>query len=267
MSGGRFVMKEINKIINDFWNDYVAKKKDSDLSGIIEGIPLVWHGNMDSYFSSKRRIVTVSLNPHYDAFDPDEEQFNESGHKLIKHLESVDKLSETDIDALKKLYNEYFINNLKASEDPIFKGYKNLFFDILNASYFNEKGKNQVLHIDAATAIATNPVWRKISGRQKRKIKNIELTKQFIDFLKPNIILFSSNNKDLNEIIDNYYQEEEYELKYEEKNSRGKSVKIYSDVGKNKVIVFGSNNFEPFKGVNNEIIHRLVDQLKIFLEV
>lgn len=195
--------ENLNEIMKKYIEDYLEKKKDKDIETFIvkKSIPIIWFGNIDKYMSSKRKIVTVALNPS-------KEEFSETRFNIIDFKTCI---TESNILALKETLCQYFILN----------PYKSWFsnpesaLNALGATYYEKEDfEYTAIHIDFCTAIATDPTWGGLAifpGVQN-KLESFKLFNELLDYLAPDIILFSANKTYFNMAFGSYTLEgERYE--------------------------------------------------------
>ena len=187
----------LNKIIEEYIVDFIAKRNDPALKKVIveNSIPIIWFGNINKYLDSEKRILTVGLNPSNIEFPEDNPQ---------KRFDSVNLALPVDsqmIEGLKCVLNSYF------DKEPYRKWFSSgeRVLDCFDASYYSDRGKsNQAIHIDIYSAIATDPTWGKLDKKYKcikPRIQNVELFKELLGFLNPDIILVSTNKGIFNEVF------------------------------------------------------------------
>lgn len=220
----------LTELVNQYWTDFIVwKDKKIRLSEIevetnlipIDSIPLIWHGDMDKYLNSNLKVITVSLNPHYDAFEVHKTKSQFNDYTKIKDLSCLDILSNESINDLKQIYNDYFSTYKRWNDDSLFKVYEQL-LNIVGSSYSNEAYKNSCLHLDMYSALATNPIWTKLSSVDKQlpqQIQNVELFKQLLEFLNPDLILVSvAKDKVEKDLLNNDYIKVKTFIKKDNKN-------------------------------------------------
>ena len=176
------VSPDLTPILKDYIEDFKRKK---DLSFVVkDSIPIVWFGDIDAYFASNLKVVTIGLNPSDQEFSS----------KRFDIIDFDNGNIDSQIDQLKKTLCNYFKKN------PYWKWfnkYKKL-LDAKNCSYENNKG-NTAIHIDLMTAIATNPTWSRLKQNEKARIQNIPLFKNLLSILNPDFVLCSVNQVAFNE--------------------------------------------------------------------
>ena len=185
----RTALKEIiRKYCDDFHSkmgfNYVAK----------DSIPIVWFGNVERYFKSPTKMLTIALNPSCI-------EFPKWGKQRFQDLTTLRReiiLKEFPIDLLINNYNDYFRYN------PYMHWF-NYYERILNGvgcSYFDGIAENTAIHIDMYSAIATDPTWGKLAEGQRNRIQNTSLFKELLQILNPEIVFISVNLPAFKEVIE-----------------------------------------------------------------
>lgn len=198
--------KLFNEIVNDLWEyfndikgaDYVAKNS----------IPILFFGDLDSYFKSPTKIITVAKNPSHSEFPAD-----------VKRFDTLNK-NITNTDVYIEILSQYFKNNPYTSWFNNFeKLLQHLDASFYGNSYPDDKNKlsfkwmpqpNCVLHTDICSPIATNPTWNDLSKAEQRELlnKGESIWHELIKLLEPDLILISSKEEYKNNIVvDNNWSE------------------------------------------------------------
>ncbi len=170
----------LNNIMKNYIADYCRVESDKEIKPYIHeyvNIPIIWFGDLNAYDSSKIKIVTVALNPSDREFT--ELRFD----KTINIHRDFDLIKNRLINTL----NQYFEYN------P-YEWFRNGFewaLNAMNASYFQESGgfSYRAIHIDIYSAVATRVKWTKIPTKIREKMQNVELFKELLAFLEPDIII------------------------------------------------------------------------------
>lgn len=194
------IKKDLFRIIDMYWDDFNNKR---ELPGVIPSfIPIVWFGDMDAYFKSKIKTVTIALNPSWHELSSDGQKLNLSYQRFIgaDTLLSKTKLNDSEKEKLTSIYNNYF------REDPYYSWF--LCYDTKCMGFISKYGyevsygyncnpRNIAIHIDFYSTLPTDPVYSKLKNdpvyeKTYCELPNKDLFKEFLGFLKPNVILFSS---------------------------------------------------------------------------
>lgn len=181
-------------LVNEYIEDFKSKSSNSHLGDYIikESIPVIWFGNLNDYLKSKTRIVTVGLNPS-------NKEFPENNRWLrFDYVDLYSSDCNQTIFRLVQTLNSYFDKN------PYWKwfGRGEKVLEHLGASYRPSKIKNQAIHIDIYSAIATTITWSNLDPEVMEKIRiPIIQFKKLLAFLRPDIILISTNKKVFSEVF------------------------------------------------------------------
>lgn len=242
---------ELKKIISDYVFDYIEKSLWDCV--VKESIPVIWFGNIEKYKESELKIVTVGINPSLKEFPvlPEKPRFS-----------IPDFLSDNE----EKLYNtlnNYFNNN---PYTLWFEQYEKILEGSFNCSYGDkmqnkiDKLKNTAIHIDCCTAIATNPIWGHLDKNDKNKIIRDDLFNSLIEYLEPDVILFSAGEEMFNKIFRNGFIPNDKSLQYENYTKRA-YIRTYKKG--NTILLWGRNHGIPFAHITIEEINLII---KKFLE-
>jgi hypothetical protein len=154
-------------------------------------LPILYFGNLEEYFKSNLKIITVGKNPSDNEF------------KLRKNDKySFCRFKDWVYDKNKLLYtlNSYFeeipLKQWFSSFEPILNG--------LDCSFYkNDLTNSTAIHTDICSPIATNPTWSKLSSKNQEllSIEGIAIWKELIEELQPDIMLISVPQKLFSEVI------------------------------------------------------------------
>ena len=198
----------MNKQLEDLLNKYIADFKSKQCDVVVQqSIPIVWFGDIEAYFKSQVKIVTVGLNPSYNEFP---EVYSSQASPRFK-----DKTLKAD--NLYTSLNEYFCFNPYKSWFAHFEGCLNR----LGASFGGQmnKGidyKNTAISLDYFSSIATNPTFSKLyEHREEWKIDQRGLFTRLLEYLSPDIVIMSTAKKYFNAVFDTTNKIYESEGKFE----------------------------------------------------
>lgn len=173
------------ELIQSFIKDYRDKLENEKVAPCIRvagaPLPVVWFGDSAAYFRSKRRIVTVALNPSHVEFGANPPRFDEAA------------LAEgNNMERLRRTLDAYFRTN------PYMKWFRHFerVLKMLGASYGDYIGSRDIaLHIDMYSAIATAPTWKGLDAGTKSLLRasGVSLFSRLLDELKPHLVLCSVN--------------------------------------------------------------------------
>lgn len=217
-----------------------------------ESIPIVWFGDMDAYFNSNIKIVTIGLNPSEQEFltkDAFGKMVTLPNNKKRFDIIKFDKGSVNEqVKELESTLNNYF----KKSPYKWFDKYEKL-LDVKECSYYTNKRQNTAIHIDLFSAIATSPTWGKLNDQQKSQIANKKLFCKLLEILNPDFVLCSVANDTFSEVFNNY---DTINKKVFDGNNY---IRVYKEKGSDRIILNGRNmRGIPWGGITEELSKILV---------
>ena len=241
----------INAIVSDCFRDYY---EDCNPACVLRDVvPILWFGDMDAYWASEKKIVTVAVNPS-------DKEFIVNGVCSINNRfpgapVNYDSHNLQHFVAYMNAMNSYFKN----------KPYKDWFWfnekvlRLFDASYQGEFCKykndarkvfrNTVLHIDLKAPVATDPVWGKLDLNDRNTIDLIYAN--YFDlmwrYLDPDILIVSTSAQNV---------EAAFEINHGNAILHQTSKGGYMDLhvidspvsGKKVNVVWGMNRQNPFSG-------------------
>ena len=193
-------------LINEVMKEFNELSKNSKYKIVKPSIPILWFGNVEKYFKSEVKIITVGINPSCMEFKK-----NKKLNQYDITFRFPDYIAKCT-PSLYLAYNNYF------KENPYKKWFNENFKNVLekfNASYYeNQKFPNIAIHTDIASQYATYPRWGKLGKNVKEELtkRGIKNWHKLMEILEPDVILFSSNatqyvkeiNKDLKKLFQVY---------------------------------------------------------------
>lgn len=244
--------KELSRIIDLYWADYVEHKEKPFV--VNPSIPIIWFGDMEAYKKSKLRVVTVALNPSDKEFRKDN-QLSFFRFKNGEKIHSKTKLDETEKSILKETLSNYF-------KDEPYDNWFNCFEKPLNALDSSYKcGENIALHIDIYTALATNPTWGGLKKEEKQMLtdgnaRSKELFNSLMEYLSPDVILYSANKTEFKKTFSLTKNDC---IKCYPSSSKGFNIEVYRY--QKHFIITGRNNYgKPFK-LKDEFVKQTLTQI------
>lgn len=245
--------KGLRGLYQEFIDDFLSKRDNPLCKKFIvkKSIPIVHFGNLEKYKHSKRRIVTVGLNPSNNEFY--EKRFEFIDFKKSNEKDNVSMLSTTlnryfDVNPYNKWFfnGEYVLNVLGATY------YENPVYDTGGDTY------DTAVHIDIYSSIATDPTWGKLEVNVKNELQNNTLFKKLLKYLNPDVIVVSVNKDIFNQCFHEYSF---VEARFQNKNLPSMLyVKkyIHSD---GTQLLWGYNNRGKFFGLSHNFIKDNVPEL------
>ena len=203
-----------------------------------QSVPFFFLGDLDAYRKSHIKILTVGKNPSINEFkkaDPFENFPGWNKADLITASKQYFK-----INPYKKWFNTF---------DPILKS--------LNASFY-EGRPNTVLHTNVCTPLTTEPTWSKLRPTDKDELSKvgIELWKETIEALEPDIILMSVRENIVKSLCNNF---KPILTITKTKDGRPRKENYIVEEGTYKLpkckftlIYFGKSKQRPFDSISNE---------------
>lgn len=248
---GACMNKKLQKIMKEFIDDFLEKKKDPILKEYIvkRSIPIVYFGDFEAYKKSKRKIVTIGLNPSDGEFPDNERRFQIINFNKGNEEENVLNLYKT--------LNDYF----KVNPYSWFKRGEYV-LNTLGATYYQEplydcgfKRNDTALHLDIYSSIATQPTWNRLGTLVKKEIQNIELFRKLLNYLDPDIILISTNKNVFNQCFG------DFSLIKERSRIGSNNYYVRKYIKNNKQVLWFSNINGTAFGLSHEFIKKSVSEL------
>jgi len=200
---------QLSQLIKDYWKDYA--KHYSELDFVIKpSIPIIWFGDLNEYLKPDNfKVVTVAVNPSDMEFkkkatdEPDVNvRFPGANSLLDKFSDNKNTVEEKiefdEITTLWDAYNSYFHTD-KEPYKKWFNCFERLFAFLPRPVSYYPNQPNRASHIDCRTAIATSK-WTDLTKDQRNSITNKDLFIRLLNYLKPNIVLFSTEKNIYDEI-------------------------------------------------------------------
>jgi hypothetical protein len=183
--------KELSSIVSSTINHFMDFRGHPQL--VDSSIPILFFGDIEAYQRSKRRVITVALNPS-------DKEFAEARFETHAGIMSD--------------YDKYIATLSKYFESNPYQFWFNHFEKLLQtigASYYSEASRpnfpsivtsvatpnNRALHTDVCSPIATRTTWSKLKSRDDLAFKQelqkagAEIWLELVDYLEPDIILIS----------------------------------------------------------------------------
>lgn len=196
----------INAIVSNCYYDY--HKPGNPACVLRDVVPILWFGDMDAYFASEKKIVTVAVNPSKLEFQ-DDKGISSIRYRFPETPANYDSHNPQHFVAYKNAMDGYFKNN------PYVKWFWHnekvlRLFDVsyqgMLCSYKNDSGEaftNTALHIDLKAPAATDPVWGKLHLNDRNAIELIYA--KYFDFmwryLDPDILVVSTSAQNVKEAL------------------------------------------------------------------
>lgn len=158
-------------------------------SRVTPSVPILFFGDLDAYWTSPLRVVTVGLNPSRHEF-PDGDPYR----RFPLGGDSGDRELGPYLDAM----SAYFVT------EP-YSDWFNAFEQLLNgvgSSYYAEKAASTALHTDICSPVATDPKWSglKRTARVALETDGRRLWHELLKVLRPQIAVLSVAKDNLRHI-------------------------------------------------------------------
>lgn len=245
-------MKTIEGIVKRGWINHRNLMESSQVKDymIQDSIPILWFGDMEAYCHSKRKIVTVGLNPSLKEFPKDKDRFPQASG-----LRGKKTLGAKDVEIYVAAMNAYF------ETEPYSKWFNHFEKALkpLDASYYAAtKTPNRAIHIDIYTPSATDPTWSKLSPLQKKYIdeRSNGLYEGLMEVLKPEVVLVSANSAVV---------KEQFPIAFKAYLGDADKGSHYLRVGKMKsgcVVIWGFNNISGPFSIKKETLEEKIMHIK-----
>lgn len=234
---------------------------------VTPSIPILWFGNMEEYFASDIKIITVALNPSSVEF----QNTKNDDYNIATRFPEAQKLygkwelSDTDTEDYYNSMNNYFAKN------PYTKWFGNFErpLNAMNASYdSNRPYPNRAINIDIYTPIATNPTWRDVNNSVKLQLREqfSQIFDEFVEYLNPDIIIVSAKRQIVEEVFDigNQYKSI-YSTPEVQKKGRKDSqyIRAYKNIKDDSLLITALNRRgSPFGGMDTEtFINKHIEEI------
>lgn len=192
----------LRSLIKICWTDYKKLEMNHPSLVVNNSIPILWFGDIDNYFDSEKRIVTVALNPS-------NKEFMDKGHVGVevrfpsaKTIVNKAILGNNDCDTYKQAMCEYFWKNRLSwfcSFERILKK-----IGLSYGGVFNPNAINTAIHIDIYSPVATTDKWSSLCQKGYNQTiinaNSISFTK-LLGYLNPDVILISCNKNEIRKLI------------------------------------------------------------------
>ena len=167
-------------LLENLLEEYETKK---NLNFVVsKSLPILFFGDLESFSTQKKKVVTVGLNPSNIEF-----QSNPNEEYSFFRFPEYDRT----IESLELTLNNYFKHNpytkwFKTGYEPLLNG--------LGGSFFPDNDFDKVLHTDICSPLSTNPTWSKLNFNEQESLRRdgFELWKSLIHELKPHLIILST---------------------------------------------------------------------------
>ncbi len=237
---------------------YALQFKDRN-EVVLAELPILYFGDLEAYEKSDLKVISVGKNPSNNEFREGNEQSYSSKYRFPKWKAKQENLEET--------LNAYFEENpLKwfSCFEPLLNG--------LETSYYRGEQKNQAIHTDVCTPLATDPTWSKLDKGLKKELfaEGLAIWNALVELLQADVIVVSIPKKLFEEVFKCYNLKLVKSIALEEKKDGTKRAhpyisSIYEGIlksGKPFKLLFGQAANIPFGLISNEQKKNLGLELK-----
>ena len=187
-SGTDGVMKksELGEVVEGAWRSYGRAAALG--SAVTPAVPILFFGDVDAYFGSRLRVLTVGLNPSSREFPTDDP---------FQRFPLAEGIDRADLDQYLDALSAYF------RADP-YAGWFGAWEPLLNGagtSYY-PGAASTALHTDICSPVATEPTWSRLDGGDRRALMDdgVPLWHELLVLLRPNLVLISVARRHLERI-------------------------------------------------------------------
>ncbi len=228
-------------VVEEAWKAYECAD-----SRVRPSVPILFFGDLDAYFASPFRVVTVGLNPSRKEF-PEDSRF--------KRFPECGEITAADGERYLDGLCSYF------REDPYnWFGFYDTVLGGAEASYYPGK-PSTALHTDIASPVATDPTWKDLGESECSALqeKGGLIWHQLLKVLKPQMVLLSVARKHMERIefpaLNGWRTIHEFKrTKDGERRRRPYPVcaRWYEIMGDPSLFIFGQAAQKPFALLSSE---------------
>lgn len=237
------------------WKDYdelssTLLKDAFKTANMPEAMPVLFFGDYEKYFSSKIKVITVAINPSRHEF-PANDPF-----KRFSSMKGIERNHEQFYQRYLQSLQDYFYT---APYIDWFKQYNHV-LSAMDSGFAH--GKDTALHTDLYSPFPTDPVWSGLRREQQQLLieKGIQLWRELVEILQPDIILMSTAENMTNklgysfvsdwEIIHSIPEKANGELRAKPYLIKRRTLKLTNE--KEVQLFFGKAGVTPFQYISNE---------------
>ena len=234
-------------LVEEAWEAYECAD-----TRVRSSMPILFFGDLDAYFKSSFRVVTVGKNPSREEFPKG------SSWKRFPKCKGVTAADSARY--LKGLCSYFHV-------DPYNKWFR--FYDTVlcgaGAGYYPGE-RSTALHTDIASPVATDPTWKDLNESKQKALlgKGVPLWHKLLKRLKPQMVLLSIKWKHLERIEFPAWNDWRtiHEFKRKKNGEQRKhpyevKVRWHKIMGNPSLFVFGQAAEIPFGTLSNQLKRRV----------
>lgn len=168
---------ELGEVVEGAWRSYGRAAALG--SRVTPAVPILFFGDIDAYFRSQLRVVTVGLNPSSREF-PTDDPFGR--FPLAEGIDCADL--GRYVDALSAYFRADPYAGWFGAWEPLLNG--------AGASYYTGEAST-ALHTDICSPVATDPTWSRLDEGDRRTLMDdgVPLWHELLVLLRPDLVLVS----------------------------------------------------------------------------
>ena len=238
--------QSVSPLVKLAWQTF---DKAADLrSRVTSAVPILFFGDLDAYWNSPLRAVTVGLNPSLKEFPADDPfrrfplDSSNGDREPGRYLDSMSAYFRTDP------YRSWF-----GTFEPLLNG--------AGASYYAGKSASTALHTDICSPVATNPTWTSLRKTEQKVLESdgTPLWYRLLEALRPQVVFLSVAKRHLGRIcfapITDWHTAHVFERKGND-TPRKRPYEIVTrwyQIGTGRsLFVFGQAATKPFGNLHND---------------
>ena len=183
MKGSTFPRQRLNQAVAMAWRAF--ERVGRQHWRVTPAVPILFFGDLDRYWTSPLRIVTVGLNPSLQEFPP-----GSPYRRFPLARDGTVRDTGRYLDALSAYFHTEPYRSWFESFEPLLDG--------AGSSYYG-KQPSGALHTDICSPVATNPTWGRLADAARTTLEadGGPLWHELVIALKPHVVVLSVAKKHL----------------------------------------------------------------------
>lgn len=171
--------ENLNEVVEKAWNTF--KRAGALSSRVFPAVPILFFGDLQAYYASETRVLTVGLNPSLKEFPKD---------SPFQRFPLAENITADAPDVYLDALSAYFRANSCPYHDW-FKSYEP-FLKEMEASYYGGQ-PSTALHTDICSPVATDPTWHDLHQDMQKALEQdgVLLWHDLLKALKPKVVVIS----------------------------------------------------------------------------